>query len=151
MTETAQTVADVTGMATGSLKDVVDSLLPYLQQVADKLGTTAAYLWKLQVMQAKVVATTYIIEYLIYIAIFYATYKYYKFLAKPGEFTDGHGYKAYNDRLDRCTPRDVVPMVILLLISGLSFINVVSSIQSFLTVLINPEYWALQNVIHMFK
>ena len=50
--------------------EVIQDLLPYLQQVADQLGTTAQYLWQLQIAQAKVVLVTDVIFDLLGFAVF---------------------------------------------------------------------------------
>ena len=124
MTETAQTV-----------KDIVSEIAPYLSQLADKLQTTSGYLWQMQVKQAYVTLATDITLHLIWLAIVivWATI----------------GVRFVNKKFD-----DEELIAVCWLMSAIAFSLIFASLPSFkemFTIIINPEYWALKELLIMTK
>lgn len=136
MTETAQTV-----------KDVVDTLMPYLQQAAEQLGTTAAYLWMLQVKQAYVLGATYLIQYVLYGLILYGIYRFAKWMLEkvnPERYDEKYRYQVQDGLA-------FLGGIASFIIAIVCIVNVLSSVHTVLTLLFNPEYWALNEVISLLK
>lgn len=141
MTETAQTV-----------KDVVDTIMPYLSAAAEQLGTTAAYLWQLQVKQAYVFGIVGTIKYIVWIALCCVGYKVIKYFVKNYNeknqlYTEGElTFKQFDNATEGCI---YIPFIIVAVAFGL-YLSL-PSLNELATVFINPEYWALNQVISLLK
>jgi hypothetical protein len=140
MTETAQTV-----------KDVVDTIMPYLAQAADKLGTTADYLWKLQVKQAYVEGITYGVQWIVTIVAFWILYKIFVNLNSQEVKThDDYGRNYETTKFFACC-YVYVPWGLAAIANGFFTVRLITNLKLMLTLLINPEYWALNQVILLLK
>jgi hypothetical protein len=131
-------------------KEVIKEIMPYLEKVAEQLGTTAQYLWMLQVKQAYVVGISYLLEYLVWAILFFGYYKLCRFMYlkyNGNLFMQNPEYQYVKDDiftgLGWMVPSGIILVTLFIVISP-SIINVV-------TLLINPEYWALNEVIKLLK
>ena len=123
MTEVAQTT-----------KEVIEVVTTSLQPLADKLGTNGQYIWGLQVKQAYVDGSIALVGLLFGLAIVVLTVflnlKYYN----DDEYYDFNFWVIVS----------IIPIII-----GVSFIY--STIVTVFTSFINPEYYALQQLIKLVK
>jgi len=113
-----------------------------IEQLAEKMGTTSQYLWSILIKQAPVDATITLIQILISIAFALILYKIHKKLSK----SDKDGYNRYDDNEFTVIIMAVaLCSVIILLIA--SFCCIGDVINGYF----NPEYWALDKVLHSIK
>ncbi len=125
MTETAQTV-----------KDEVDTIVPYLQQAADQLGTTAQYLWQLQVRQAYVVGAIDLMWHVIWL------------IAVAVWMTIG--FKVIN----KINSEDDVLQICYWLFgtfAATAIFVIIPSFKEMFTIFFNPDYYALNQTILLLK
>ena len=116
----------------------VEQYLPLLEKLASKLGTSAEYLWTVLLKQAPISAFLDMVEYLIIAVVCIISCKLSIFTHKKiskGDWDD----EAY-------IPLGVVVIVAIMLAAVAFF-----SFQGTVTKLINPEYWALKEVIKSVK
>lgn len=116
----------------------MEQLTQLLEQLALKLGTTVEYLWDVLIKQAFIAGMQAILAFVlvtIFIGIWYIIHR--KFSNTPNKY-----YNAYNE-----VPY-VIPMaftiVILIACWIIGLIEAIDSITNF----INPEYWALQQILN---
>lgn len=113
----------------------------FLEKLASKLGTTAEYLWKVLIIQARVSA----IKSLVFII---AVYVAGVILAR---FHMKYLKKIPNNRYDHDTYKDneVVSVVMcILFIAWLGlFITHIFSYSNMINGFFNPEYWALDTIL----
>ena len=127
MTETTQTT-----------KEVIEVVTTALQPLAEKLGTTAQYVWGLQVKQAYVDGSIALVVLLFGIALITVAILW---------------MKKINDNLEtqRNTEMDGFGVVasVILFIAGFIFLYI--NVPTILNCFINPEYYALQHLINLVK
>ena len=131
MTETTQTIKEVSQMA----GEAFNSVLPYLDQLATKLGQTAQYLWMLQIKQGYILAATLCFRYLIVTLVL--AFVWY-FISKKKEVFWRNG----------CY---IVSCIIATACSALLILNFMGDIKLILTLLFNTDYWAIQQLILLMK
>ena len=130
MTETATTV-----------KETLEVITPYLEQAAEKLGTTAEYLWKLQVQQA------YVDGVYLGIIFLFTAFMCYKWVSTCKTFWNLAG-QYYDDGVQVAC---VLPMMLYTIVAACSLVYSLCHLQQFLTIWINTDYYALTKAIAMFK
>ncbi len=115
-----------------------------IEQLAQKLGTTAEYLWAVLLKQAPVSAMIDLV-YLVIVAIMgVGLYKLHKYCTKEtGEYKES----IYEDKGELVKPA----MVILAIVWGIFFIICFFSIGNIVNGFFNPEYWALKEVLSTCK
>lgn len=128
------------------MNEVVQQLLPYLEKIAEKLGTGAEYVWMCQLQQVKVVLLQVVLSLLFSLALSIAL----GVVAK----------KAWDicHKNDGETDEDSLGFGIFL-VSGIFFVvslfgllnKTTDAIEIIPQLLMNPEYWALQNLLHLVK
>jgi hypothetical protein len=116
-------------------KEVVKELMPYLEKAGEFLGTTAQQLWVLQVKQAYITGVSYILAWILYVLV---TCFIWKNINKVWERFN------FNNEGMICTG------IIMGIITILFFFSLPSP-KEILTIFINPEYWALGQVIKLLK
>lgn len=118
------------------MSELVKELMPYLEKLSDKLDSSAQVLWQMQMVQAKVALFASIIQYILIVLYCYGWYKAMVFFIK-------------NE--DESFPLLIFTTLVGGIIAiGLGFLAF-SEITRTLTMLFNPEYWALQEIIKMVK
>lgn len=136
MTETAQTVKELSQMA----GEAFNSVLPYLDQLAVKLGQTAQYLWMLQIKQGYVLVATMLIKFAMYSLLTYIAYK----LAMK--------YRRWHN--DKGTYRDMpyeIAFAPFIALSAFWIVSFWANVNIVLTLLFNIDYWAIQQLILLMK
>lgn len=110
--------------------------------LANKLGTTGTHLWEVLVRQAPVSSIVSMSFYVIGIFLMIIGWKSVFKLLKMSD----------NPKMDSETCQSIAIFISLIsfVISILLLLNI-DSINIWISGLVNPEYWALQNVISTFK
>lgn len=120
------------------IKEIAEAVQVILQPLADKLGTTGQYVWELQVKQAYVDGSIALVGLLFGIALITVAILW---------------MKKINDNLEtqRNTEMDGFGVVasVILFIAG--FIFLCTNVPTVLNCFINPEYYALRQLIKLVK
>ena len=125
-----------------------ENTLKLIEQLAQKLGTTSEYLWGVLIQQSYIQATIGIVEVALVIVAFYVYLKiHYKLSSKTYKDRYGDTISGY----DKYEEGAVIPMslsgVLLLVFIIWGFLNISHIITGFL----NPEYWALEQILNTLK
>jgi ABC-type multidrug transport system permease subunit len=110
-----------------------------IEQLAQKLGTTAEYLWTVLIKQAPISAATDALYFILVIIGGIILYRVHKYLGKE---TDGNN-SIYYDQEENV----IIPMGIAAIIWAICFIACFFSIGNIINGFFNPEYWALKEVL----
>jgi len=109
-------------------------LLKRLDALADKLGTTSAYLWHVLVKQAIATGVADVITSLILVLGIVFAFKFYHWAdEKAKDCHDDSGY--------------IVLRIVLVIGAGVSVIESFCSLYSGILELVNPEYYALHEIL----
>lgn len=124
-----------------------DQIIQLIESLADKLGTTSEYIWKVLIEQAPITAITEILFIFFVIAgsiILYFLHR--KFSKKPDENGDEIYtlYEKYDDFLAGVMIALTVLFIILLIVSAFLIENIINAF-------FHPEYWALQEILKSLK
>jgi hypothetical protein len=119
-----------------------DNTVILLEQLANKLGTTSEYLWSILLKQAYISAITdliFVIVIWLSGIILLSLHLYFS------------GYKRDNSLYDDY--EDFLPMIMIVaaLIWTVLFVVSIIIISSIVTAFINPEYWALKQILNAIK
>lgn len=115
-----------------------------IEQLAQKLGTTAKYLWTVLIKQASISAATDILYFILVIIGGIFLFKLHKYLSKErGEYEQS----IYFDKEEIVT----IPMIIVAVIWGICFITCFFLIGDIINGFFNPEYWALKEILEACK
>lgn len=117
--------------------------LKLVEQLAQKLGTTAEYLWGILVKQAPISATIDLIYFVIIVISGIILFKIHQYLGKETETTNS----IYCEKGENVA----VPMVIAAMIWVICFIICFFSIGNIINGFFNPEYWALKEILDSCK
>ena len=120
----------------------MEELTPLLNELAAQLNTTVEFLWQVMVRQAFISAIGQIVLYVLYgISVFVSI----KYILKIW-----NSYKEQDHMLADDIPHlfglIAIPFF-LLLFTGMAIIE----IPNLITKLMNPEYWALQQILEFIK
>jgi len=108
-----------------------------LEALSQKLGTTTEYLWKALVAQAPVNSINNIIESLVWIILGFGLYKLHRRFVK---------LEVYDD------PDIIGPVMLVLgIVWVVGTMVIVGSIGETITGFVNPEYWALKEILDSVK
>jgi hypothetical protein len=115
-----------------------------IRELADKLGTTSEYLWGVLLKQAPISAATDAAAVIILLAVtFYVCRLVFKKTTTPPKTED----EPYPE-----PEWEEAEAFLAWVVAGCSVVGttifVTASIQSVVTALLNPEYWALQQLMH---
>jgi len=121
----------------------MEELTPMLEKLAEKLGTTTEYLWGVLLKQAPITAVTELVYLILVVLCGITLYKIHKRLSKK---VDGNNSIYYESE-----ELVIVPMVIATIIWAILFIICFLSIGSIVTGFLNPEYWALDEIMSLIK
>lgn len=111
-----------------------------ISQLAAKLGTTSEYLWMVLIKQAPISSAIWLIEYVVVACIIAASYR---FREQLGGFM-----RAWFER-DEVTAS--VSCLIFTVISIVILMCCLFGISSTITGFVNPEYWALNEILSAVK
>ena len=127
MTETAQTT-----------KEVIDVMITALQPLADKLGTTAQYVWEMQVKQAYVDGFVALSGLLLGIGLLIVAFRVFK--------------SFYHYRLeDEYDKFESEKLICILMFSLVGILFLVLNFSTTIECFINPHYHALSSLIKLVK
>lgn len=104
-----------------------------IEKLAEKLGTTAEHLWEVLIRQAPITSA---IELAMDAMLLVATYQLWKFL-----WNHPWKYEEYG-----CTKE--LTLGAAAVFTAILIISIALSIPSIFAGFLNPEYWALQQIIH---
>lgn len=114
-----------------------------LEQLAQKLGTTTEYLWRVLLKQAPISATTTLIQIFLILLFAWGLWKIHKRLMKKKD--DGK----YSENLyEEWEIGAMVPMILGALIFSIMLVISLFSISDVINGYFNPEYWALKEVLN---
>jgi hypothetical protein len=126
------------------MTETIKELAPYLTALAEKLSTTADKVWAMQLLQAKITMVSMLLRYSLNIALIYGTYigvkKFTKWHSESGNYD--------NDGLRFIAVACVVAWIAVLVVETLCNI---SGIETLVTVIVNPEYYAIKELLRMVK
>lgn len=117
-----------------------------IEQLAQKLGTTSEYLWKVLLKQAPIDATINLIQITLIVLFGWMLYKIHRKLMVKKDY-DGYnetGYSHYEELAG-------IPMVIGGIVFAIMFICAFCCIGDVVNGYFNPEYWALNKVMSSLK
>jgi len=115
-----------------------------IEQLAQKLGTTAEYLWTILLKQAPISAMIDLMCLVLFTIIGIALYKLHKYCAKK---TGEDERSIYDDRGELVIPAMLILTVIWIIFFIASFLSIGNIINGFF----NPEYWALKEILRATK
>jgi hypothetical protein len=111
-----------------------------IEQLAQKLGTTAEYLWTVLLKQAPISAATDALYFILVVIGSIVLWKLHRYLSKKrGEYK----HSIYYDQEETV----IIPMGIIAIIWGICFIACFFSIGNIINGFFNPEYWAFKEVL----
>lgn len=114
-----------------------------IEQLAQKLGTTTEYLWSVLLKQAPIEATVTLFQTLCVMLFGLALWKIHKRLLKK-ESEDKYsetGYEKYEESA-------IGPMIIATIVFAILFIICFCCVGDIVNGYFNPEYWALERILH---
>ena len=121
----------------------MENLTELLEKLADKLGTTSEYLFGVLVNQAPISAL-YSALYLILVLLGgYLLYKLHISFLKQ----DGNNCSLYS----KYGVGIAIPMILSFIAWLVLFIKCFHSIENIMTGFLNPEYWALDEIMSLIK
>jgi len=111
-----------------------------IEELANKLGTTTEYLWSILIHQARINAIINLFQLLILVIVGFALYKAHQYF--KGE--DKDGYERYTEGTTFVMVMASITYCVLLIFA---FCSIGDTVNGF----INPEYWALNEVMSLLK
>jgi hypothetical protein len=114
-----------------------DKTLVLLEQLAQKLGTTADFLWGILIKQAFLSALTDLIFLIISVLFGLFLYKIHI------KFCDSENKWSYYEKEEALA----IPMVIAAMLFFVFFLIMLFSCGNIINGLFNPEYWALNKIL----
>lgn len=112
-----------------------------IRELADKLGTTGEHLWGVMVRQALISGLTSIVICGAMVTVLYFAVIYYRRKTTPqGEEKYAEWGGTFDERRD-------LGQLFLVLFSAGTVVAVVFSVENIATALLNPEYWALKQLL----
>lgn len=128
------------------MNESIDKIMPILEKLAEKFNTTTDHLWEIIVGQAMVVFATNVLLYILGIIICIIGIKamviFFRRAILPSE----------EDTLDNPYGMAfVISIIVVSLITLSTTVFFLLSITNTITALVNPEYWALNEVFYLLK
>ena len=123
-----------------------ENTMKLLEKLATKLGTTSEYLWSVLIKQASVSATTQLIQTIFVMLFGIVLYRVHVYLGKkrfPEKYEETL-YEKYEETAILPMGVGAVLFIVTLLCCFMCFDNIVNGY-------LNPEYWALKEVIDSLK
>jgi hypothetical protein len=140
MTETAQTI-----------KDVTETLAPYLDKLADSIGNNGSYVFELMVKQVYVDAAVSLLDILFCFGMILFMIKVGSMIWKYGNKTTENSYQTWFEQHDDISMVLVGIEVICFIFSLMLLIMGFSNIEKLIKLLANPEYQAIIQLLHAVK
>ena len=119
----------------------MNELAPLLGKLAEQLGTTTQYLWGVLLKQAPVHASIMALEYGLTLIALVAAFR----------CRDAIG-AWFNTGLDGdAAPIYFIGAVVVVIVTVIWVVACLFCVESFLTAIFNPEYWAFKEVLSAIK
>jgi hypothetical protein len=112
-----------------------------IRELADKLGTTGEHLWGVMVRQALISGLTSIVVCVALVTVLYFAVTYFQRKTTP---QGDEEYAAWGGAFD--DKRDLF-ILFLALLGAATAVTVILSAENIATALLNPEYWALKQLL----
>lgn len=117
-----------------------------IEKLAEKLGTTAEYLWSILLKQAKVQMISEIIFIIIVIIFGIILWRTHKWLSTKKKWDGDYEEAGYSYHKDASGPMVIGAMIFCIL-----FLTALFSIFTIVNCALNPEYWALKKILEVIK
>lgn len=120
-----------------------------LEKLADKLGTTSEYLWSVLLKQAPYDAMMQLIYFATTIVAGFVLWRVHKFLMKPLRENANDP-----DAKSRYAEFDHLPTTVMMILAVAWVVVIIICIAQLKVVIsgfFNPEYWALDHILKLFK
>jgi hypothetical protein len=118
-----------------------DATIKLIEQLAAKLGTTSEYLWSVLIRQAYISAITDLIYYAVIIITGILLWKVHKYFSVEREKWDDRNFYDHEDML--AVPLMVCTALTWVCVAIAGIVSVGTTISAF----INPEYWAIKQIL----
>jgi len=116
-------------------------LTQLLEGLAEKLGTTTKYLWEVLIKQARIDFISTTIQYLLLAIAVFVWINLFRYCLKNHK-------KIYEDDKEMVWGISLgITSVILFILTMIAFFY----INTYLASILNPEYWALQQILYTVK
>lgn len=120
----------------------MEEMVPLLEQLAAQMNTTVEFLWDVLVRQAQVEVAKFIMYLILFILYTIGSVKFIRYGIHKGKEEDGDV-----DAEIRWLFSTVLVGILNIIYLVVLFINV----GFVVTALLNPEYWALQQILEFIK
>lgn len=120
-----------------------DKTTELLQQLAEKFGTTVEHLWMVLIKQAGITGATDILGALIMCTAFAMAFRFVRAKTRVPERTDSDRYPSAQWEEEGA----FAAWMVIGIWAILATVTACGAIQSGATALINPEYWALKQLL----
>ena len=120
----------------------MQELTLFLEKMAEKLGTTTEYLWSILLKQAPIFGYMYFFGGFLILILGLLLYRFHK-KCKANWDVD----KTLYDKDEWRWSLNIILLIVFLIVSIMWLVNLPRAITSFM----NPEYWALQEIIKQIK
>ena len=117
-----------------------EEIAPLIRELAQELGVATEYLWSVMVSQASVYVLSMLIALIFLVGVMIIVILGIKSRAKK------HGSLGKALGNDNEVPAYVL-IIVLFIITVVTFMSIMLTIQPFITALLNPEYWALEQIL----
>ena len=124
----------------------MEELAPLLNELAAQLGTTVDFLWGVLLYQAYISAIGHIVLYSIYLVLVPVSFRYVIPWLKLG-YDREMKKDRYGRSVDLCVAGITTVGVLLFALTA----TVIGFIPDLITKLMNPEYWALQQILEVIR
>lgn len=120
-----------------------------LQQLSEKMGTTVEHLWVILINQAKYDIITSVIQMVFMAAFIFITIRLHIKFSKPINTKDGLSY--YYNLYSKKEELLIVPMMFAGIASIIMMMFFLAGFDDLMCAILNPEYWALRQIINFVK
>lgn len=124
----------------------MEELAPLLNELAAQLGTTVDFLWGVLLYQAYISAIGHIVLYSIYLVLVPVSFRYVIPWLKLG-----YDREMKKDRYGRSVDLWVAGITTVGVLLFALTATVIGFIPDLITKLMNPEYWALQQILEVIR
>ena len=117
-----------------------------IEQLAQKLGTTSEYLWRVLLKQAQIDATTNLIQIVLILLFGWGLYKIHrKLMKKTGN--EEYAKNLYYRYEEMASLPMIIGAIVFAIMSIWSFFCISNIVDGYFS----PEYWALNKIIYYLK
>lgn len=126
----------------------MEEITPLLRELAAQMNTTVEFLWGVLVRQAQVYAISYIVDTIIVLVI---AYLFASVLNHWRRSNVGFDFMEVPTQDEGKWALYLFLSIVLGIITLTGMLAIIFTFNNFLTALLNPEYWALQQILEYIK